>query len=178
MTSYIRLQPHQLNLRLLGYPMGLSKDTPFSPTLIFIGFIWNNTVSLTATKRMKYITAIHEWLRTTAHNHKQVQKLHGRLSHASLVIPEGSAYLISLQSMLGIFGDKPFMPCRQPCGTINKLCWWLHTLRSRPPIPIPHHPHTVDHQAFLNANTSYGLAIVIGRKWCAWRLHKHWKHNE
>jgi hypothetical protein len=22
MTSYIRLQPHQLNLRLLGYPMG------------------------------------------------------------------------------------------------------------------------------------------------------------
>ena len=148
---------------------------------IFIGFIWNlknNTVGLMAAKRSKYINVIHEWLRTTAHTLKQVQKLHGRLFHTSLVIPEGSVYLISLQSILGIFGKKPFMPCRQPRGTINELQWWLHTLSSRPPIPIPHYPHTVNHQAFSDASTSHSLAIIIGNKWCTWRLHKHWKYNE
>ena len=106
-----------------------------------------------------------------------MQKLHGRLSHTSLVIPEGSVYLTSLQSMLGIFSNKPFMPRRQPRSTIYELCWWLHTLNSKPPIPIPHHIHTTDHQAFLDASTSCGLAIVISNKWRAWRLHKHWKSN-
>ena len=164
----------------LRIPWELSKDTPFSSTPTFISFTWdleNHTVCLTMAKRVKYMNAIHDWLHTTAHDLEQVQKLHGRLSHASLVIPEGSAYLTSLQSMLGIFGNKPFMPRRQPRGTIYELCWWLHALNSKPPIPIPHHIHTTDHQAFSDASTSCGLAIVIGNKWCAWRLHKHWKSN-
>ena len=164
----------------LGIPWELSKDAPFSSTPVFIGFIWNlesNTVSLTTTKRTKYINTIHEWLCTTAHTREQVQKLHGRLSHASLVIPEGSMYLTSLQLMLGIFGSNPFMPHRQPCGAVDELCWWLHALSSRPPIPIPHHPLAIDHQAFSDASTSYGLAIIIGNRWRTWRLHKHCKQN-
>jgi hypothetical protein len=40
-----------------------------------------------------------------------------------LVIPEGSVYLTLLQSMLGIFGNNPFMPHRQPHGTIDELRW-------------------------------------------------------
>ena len=79
--------------------------------------------------------------------------------------------------MLGIFSNKPFMPCRQPRGTINELHWWLHALNSKPPIPIPHHTHSTNHQAFSDASTSHGLGIVIGNKWHAWRLHKHWKSN-
>ncbi|KAN0091429.1 hypothetical protein V8E55_004995 [Tylopilus felleus] len=170
----------------------LSKDAPFSSTPIFIGFTWdleNKTVSLTTTKQTKYIDAIHQWLRTTAHTLEQVQQLHGRLSHASLarpgpvhhyaslVIPEGSAYLTSLQSMLRIFGDKPCMPRGQPCGMVDELRWWLHALSSKPPIPIPHYPYAIDHRAFSDARTSYGLAIIIGNRWHAWRLHNHWKHN-
>jgi hypothetical protein len=164
----------------LGIPWELSKDTPFSSTPTFIGFTWdleNGTVCLTTAKRLKYMNAINDWLRTTAHDLEQVQKLHGRLSHASLVIPEGSAYLTSLQLMLGIFGNNPFMPRRQPRGTIDELHWWLHTLNSKPPIPILHYLHTTDHQAFSDASTSRSLAIVIGNKWHAWRLHKHWKSS-
>jgi hypothetical protein len=164
----------------LGIPWELSKDTPFSSTPTFIGFTWdleNGTVCLTTAKCLKYMNTINDWLRTTAHDLEQVQKLHGRLSHASLVIPEGSAYLTSLQLMLGIFGNNPFMPHRQPRGTIDELRWWLHTLNSKPPIPIPHYLHTTDHQAFSDASTSRGLAIVIGNKWRVWRLHKHWKSS-
>ena len=79
--------------------------------------------------------------------------------------------------MLGIFSKKSFMPHRQLRGTINELHWWLHAHGSRPPIPIPHHPHIVDHQAFLDASTSHSLAVIIGDKWHAWRLYKHWKNN-
>ena len=83
----------------LGIPWEPSKDTPFSSAPVFIGFVWdieNKTVTLTPAKHSKYMAAIHIWLSTMAHTLEQVQKLHGRLSHASLVIPEGSAYLTSL----------------------------------------------------------------------------------
>ena len=79
--------------------------------------------------------------------------------------------------MLGIFGKTSYMPHRQPHGTIDELHWWLHALDSKPPIPIPYHPITTDHQAFSDASTSHGLAIIIGNKWHAWRLCKHWNHN-
>ena len=164
----------------LGVLWELSKDMPFSSTPVYISFIWdleNKTVSLTPAKRLKYSNAIREWLPVSAHTLEQVQKLHRRLSHASLVIPEGSAYLTALQSMLGIFGSNPFMPCRQPRGTVSKLRWWLHTLDSKPPIPIPLYPRATDHQAFSDASTSYGLAVVIGNKWCAWKLYGRWQHD-
>ena len=79
--------------------------------------------------------------------------------------------------MLGIFGSNPFMPRRQPRGTVGELCWWLHALDSKPPIPIPLYPRATDHQAFSDASTSYGLAVVIGNKWRAWKLYGHWQRN-
>lgn len=84
----------------LGIPWEPSKDTPFSSSPIFIGFVWdieNKTVDLPPAKHAKYIAVIRVWLSTTVHTLKQVQKLHGWLSHVSLVIPEGSAYLTLLQ---------------------------------------------------------------------------------
>ena len=69
------------------------------------------------------------------------------------------------------------MPCKQPRGTVGELRWWLHALDSTPPIPIPLYPHTTDHQAFSNASTSYGLAVVIGNKWHAWKLYRCWQRD-
>ena len=164
----------------LGIPWELSKDTPFSSAPTFIGFVWdleNKTVGLTSAKHTKYTDTVHEWLCTTAHNLEQVQTLYGRLSHTTFVIPEGSTYLTSLQSMLGIFGSNLFMPCRQLQGTISELHWWLWVLSSKPPIPIPVHLHATDHQAFSDASSSCSLAIIISPKWRAWRLSRHWKNN-
>ena len=164
----------------LGILWELSKDTPFLLAPTFIGFVWdleNKTVGLTLAKHTKYTDVVHEWLHTTAPNLEQVQKLYGCLCHATFVILEGAAYLTSLQLMLGIFGSNPFMPCRQPQGTISELHWWLRALSSKPPIPIPVHLHTTDYQAFSDASSSCGLAIIIGPKWRAWRLGRHWKNN-
>ena len=104
-----------------GIPWELSKDTPFPSTPIFIGFTWNlknNTVSLNTAKRAKYINTINEWLCMTAHTLEQVQKLHRRLSHTSLVIPEGNAYLTSLQAMC----TSPLCRQCQESSATNPLC--------------------------------------------------------
>ena len=58
---------------------------------------------------------------------------------------------------------------------VSKLHWWLQALDSKPPIPIPFHPLALDLCAFSDASTSHGLAIVIGDRWRAWKLHDHWK---
>jgi len=148
----------------LGIPWEPTKDTPFSSKPIFMGFKWdleNKTVALTHGKRNKYLSAITEWFKSAKHMLEDVQKLHRHLLHASLTIPEGSAYLTSLQAMLGIFGSNPFMPRTPPHGLTADLQWWSHALTSSPPLPIPHHTHSLDLGAFSDASSGFGLAVTI-----------------
>ena len=51
--------------RILGIPWEVSKDQPFAPTTIYIGFIWNlerRTVTLSPAKTEKYLNKINDWL--------------------------------------------------------------------------------------------------------------------
>ena len=97
----------------LGIRWERSKDLPFAYTTTYTGFEWN-LKDLTANKKAKYQLAILEWANRSAHTLHDVQKLYGKLLHASLVLPAGRAYLTSLEAMLGLFGNKPFMPRRAP----------------------------------------------------------------
>ena len=104
-----------------------SKDIPFLESPTFIGLIWNltnHTVSLTESKQQKYLGAISEWECRRTHMLQDVQKLHGKLLHASLIFPHGHAYLTNLEAMLSIFGDEPFKPRMPPRGTPEDLRWW------------------------------------------------------
>ena len=52
------------------------------------------------------------------HTLEEVHKLHGKLLHASLVLPAGCAHLVHLEAMLSIFGDTPFKARTPPtCHT-------------------------------------------------------------
>jgi len=161
----------------LGIPWELSKDTPFTSRPVYLGFKWDirhKTVQLTGSKQLKYIAAIRSWLESPRHPLNDVESLHGKLSHASLVIPEGSAYLTTLQTMLGMFDTKPFMPRTQLRGTMDNLRWWLCALENPEPIPIPYFPFATDLGAFSDACTSVGIAIIIAGRWRAWRLQPGW----
>jgi hypothetical protein len=84
----------------------------------------------TQKKKEKYIAAIRrEWETQASHTLQEVQELYGKLLHASLVLPEGHTYLISLETMLAIFHDYPFMPHAAPKLTSKDLCWWKASLR-------------------------------------------------
>ncbi len=95
----------------LRVPWQLEKDYPFAHTFPFNGFQWDlesYVVSIPRAKAEKYIKAIDNWLGQRTHTLRELQKLHGKLWHASLVAISGRAYLTSLEAMFGVFSSSPF----------------------------------------------------------------------
>jgi hypothetical protein len=162
----------------LGIPWEASKDIPFGVEVPFIGLQWNletRMVLLPEAKKTKYIKAIQAWESSRTHILEETQKLHGKLLHASLVIPAGRAYLTGLERMLALFHDSPFMPRTPPRSTPSDLQWWKNRLQ-QPSItrPIPGTRRVLDLQAFSDAASETGIGIVIGDRWQAWRLQAGW----
>jgi hypothetical protein len=139
---------------------------PFRYSIPYLGFVWdlqNCSVAIPATKKEKYKNMIAEWITNTMHCLKDVQKLYGKLLHASLVVPARRAYLTNLESMLSTFNNRPFVPHHAPRGTTQDLEWWTKTL-SLPSvtraIPGPH--EIINTQAYSDASSGVGIAITIG----------------
>ena len=166
----------------LGIPWQTEKDIPFSPIFPFTGFTWDletKRVSLAPSKKDKYLLALKTWQRTRLHDLLEVQKLHGKLQHASLVVPAGRAYLTNLEAMLGIFGDAPFKPRTPPRRTPEDIAWWLRTL-SAPNVsrPVPGLHPILDLGAFSDASSGVGIAVIVGNRWRAWTLKVGWRDDQ
>ncbi|OBZ65157.1 hypothetical protein A0H81_14835 [Grifola frondosa] len=119
----------------LGIPWQHSKDIDFANEFPYTGFLWNieaQTVAIPRTKCEKYLAAIHEWQASRTHTLQQVQRLYGKLLHASLVVRAGRAYLTNLEAMLSIFHDRPFLPRTPPSSTPADLQWWQKPSRNPP----------------------------------------------
>ncbi|CDO73030.1 hypothetical protein BN946_scf185007.g84 [Trametes cinnabarina] len=166
----------------LGIPWQPEKDHPFSAEFPFTGFLWNldgtRSVSIPRAKADKYIAAIDVWLQKPTHDLKEVQQLHGKLWHASLVVQHGRAFLVNLEAMLGIFHDRPFVPRTPPRHTAADLKWWrttlsLATLSRQLPSPCA----VWDPLAYSDASSGVGIAVVIRDHWRAWRLLPGWKSD-
>jgi hypothetical protein len=165
----------------LGIPWEPSKTIPFGSQFPYLGFLWNiltRTVSILPTKQLKYKEAIQEWRFQPTHMLEEVRKLYGKLLHTCLVIPAGRAYLTSLETMLGSFGDRPFTPHHAPRETAADLDWWFQTLSS-PNLTrsIPGPRQVADCGAFSDASSGVGIGIVIQGKWRAWRLIPGWNQE-
>ena len=163
----------------LGIPWEASKDIPFNCVVPFIGFTWdlgNKTVSLPEAKKEKYLQAISEWRQRTAHTLDETQKLFGKLLYAYFIIPQGRAYLIHLEKMIGTFHDRPFTPHRPPKNLAEDLVWWTKSL-SQPSLvrEIPGGRQIIDVQGYSDASSAVGIGVVIGNRWRAWRLLPGWK---
>lgn len=163
----------------LGIVWEIQKDQPFATSTICIGFHWdvmNLVVSLSVSKVSKYLLAIHNWRRRQTHVLQDVRELYGKLLHTCEVVKHGRAYLTSLESMMGICSDKPYLPHRPIKDVEIDLLWWSELLQNGaaarpilPPIPFS------DPLAYSDASSTIGIAIVIGRRWRAWRLIPGWQ---
>jgi hypothetical protein len=165
--------------RLLGIPWEPSKDTAFAYEALFLGLLWGIpklSVELSPAKKGKYLAAIVEWCSCTTHVLLDVQRLYGKLLHASLVIRMGRAYLTSLETMLGICHSCPFVPHHPVRHLHDDLNWWCSKLAEpfvRKTISQPRTP--VDIRAFSDASSTVGIAIVINGYWRAWTLRPGWQ---
>ena len=122
----------------LGILLESSKTIPFSDVIPFLGFWWSlsrGMVEIPEEKKGKYKGAIEDWLSHTSHTLNNIQKLYGKLLHASLMVPVGHAYLTGLETMLGTFTANPFAS-HHPSKDINALL--LHiTSQARKIQPMP-----------------------------------------
>lgn len=165
----------------LGIPWQRSKDQPFGTSFTYLGFLWdldNKQVSLTEHKQAKYCRAIEDWNRSARHTLEQTEKLHGKLLHATHIIPKGRAYLSGLERLMVTQRDKPHAALKPPRGTSFELDWWLHILSAPSPLrPIPAPVQVIDVDAFSDASSGTGLAVLVGQKWKAWRLLPGWQSD-
>ena len=163
----------------LGIQWEPSKAIPFGPEIPYLGLLWDlraRTVCLLEKKRTKYLAAITKWEESRTHNLLETQQLYGKLLHASLVIPPGRAYLTNMETMLGSFHSRPFLPRTPPRDTQSDLEWWKCRLgQPNPPRPIPVPRPLVDFEAYSDASSGVGIAITVGARWRAWRLAPGWK---
>jgi hypothetical protein len=97
---------------LLGIPWESTKTIPFWHSFPYLGFSWDlqaHMVTIPPTKKEKYSDAIAKQAVSPTHTLEDVQKLYGKLLHASLVVPAGRAYLTNLESMLSTFNNHPLI---------------------------------------------------------------------
>lgn len=165
----------------LGIPWEKYKDQPFASHFTYLGFLWdldNKLVSLTEHKQAKYCQAIREWNQATKHTLEETEKLHGKLLHATHIIPKGRAYLVGLERLMATQRDRPHIPLTPPRGTSFELEWWLLSLSSPSPLrPIPAPTPVIDVNAFSDASSGTGIAFLVGQKWKAWRLLPGWQSD-
>src|SRR5277367_4917932 len=166
----------------LGIPWEPSKTIPFSYVVPYLGFEWDlsqRTVAIPERKKTKYKAAIEDWLLRPTHALDEAQKLYGKLLHACLVLPSGRAYLTCLEGLMASFSSNPFVPHHAPRHTSSDLSWWLNELSS-PTVshPIPGPAIVTDRAAFSDASLGFGIGIVIGDRWRAWRLVPGWQTVE
>ena len=159
-------------LSLLGIKWQSTKTIPFGEEVPYLGFHWNlcaQMVHLPDEKKAKYLVAIVEWKEKRMHNLLETQRLHRKLQHAALVIPAGRAYLTNMVAMLTSFNNSPFLPHTPLQGTPDDLAWWQCQLRrTNISIPIPRPCPLVEHRAFSDASSGFGVAITVGVQWRAW----------
>jgi len=158
-------------------------DNPFAFITTFIGLRWdipNKLVSLPEPKRKKFYERVRQFLdRFDGHPCQllDVQKIHGSLCHVAFVYVEGRSHLPSLSNFAAKFPHNNEYATRFPPDSVTTdLKWWLSTL-SIPNVNRQLRPRgtTQDLRIFVDASTSWGIGIILGDEWAAFRLSATWK---
>lgn len=77
--------------------------------------------------------------------------------------------------MLRVCHAHPFLPHRPAKGLVKDLKWWTDVLQNsfiscRIPAPVT----LFDPEAYSDASSGVGIAIIIGEQWRAWKLYPGW----
>ncbi|PPQ93032.1 hypothetical protein CVT25_006206 [Psilocybe cyanescens] len=148
----------------------------------FIGLLWDLskcTVSLLEHKHVKFLSCIQSFI-TNFSGHRcllrDVEKIHSSLCYISFVYPLGRSHLTSLSNFATTFKSDEYIHHYPLPSVLSDLRWWATTLSEIGIVHklIPRGP-AVNLGIFLDASTSWGIGVVIGGKWAAFKLAPNWK---
>ncbi|KAB5590210.1 Reverse transcriptase (RNA-dependent DNA polymerase) domain-containing protein [Ceratobasidium theobromae] len=164
----------------LGWPWKSSKTCPFADTFTFLGFRWSipdRTVDIPLAKRQKYVARLHAWVDAGRSTLADTQQLTGTLIHCTHVIPDGRAWLAGLFRFCATFPHafhKRFIVHTIPQYARDDANWWLHRLRSECQLYLRSLPPSFPTPFYMDASTSFGIAVTSPTNWMAWRLLHPW----
>jgi hypothetical protein len=164
----------------LGVLTNEKKCSDFSAEQKFIGFIWNGmfqTVRLPTEKleqRKDQISVFLEYGRKFSFN--DVEILTGRLNHVSYMLPQLRCYLRSLYRWLSDWFD---LQARRytPEDVIEDLERWLNVLNNFNHTRLIQSSKAVDIGWVGDASTSFGVGVIIGKKWAQLKIVKQRNGN-
>ena len=103
----------------------------------------------------------------------EVASVQGTIQHLTFVCRAGHLFLPPLSAFLANFPND-YVSHHVPCCVLTSLSWWLNLLR-HPPIRrslslLP----LLDKDIWVDASSSWGIALVVNHRWAAWRLVSGW----
>jgi hypothetical protein len=157
--------------------------TSFDNQTRFIGFDWDlplRRVRLPEFKRAKYharVSAARLKARTGVQvSLHELEEIHGMLVHIAFIFEEGNSHLPAFSNLFAGYRDDPYVRRKYSSAAVCALDWWNARLADksayrqlRPLGPLQ------DLGLFVDASTSWGIGIVIGRLWYSFRLAPDWK---
>lgn len=165
----------------LGVITNAKKCFEFSYEQKFIGFVWDGfhkTVRLPEQKLADRLAQIEECLTTgLKFSRDQVEVLTGRLTHVSYILPQLRCYLNSLyrwiHSWVHLFARRLL-----PEDVRDDLLFWKSTLGSFKNMRLIASAEPKEIGWVGDASTSFGIAVLVGKRWSQLRLKKGWEESD
>lgn len=161
----------------LGVITNKTKCSDFKYEQKFIGFIWNGvekTVRLPEKKLEERRQQVLEFLNGSQFSFDQVEVLAGRLTHVSYILPQLKCYLNSVHRWKAAW-RKRFAKQILPEDVREDLEYWSRSLGSFKNHRLIPAVEPKEVKWVGDASTSFGVAVVIGEKWCQYRLKEGWQ---
>lgn len=100
------------------------------------------------------------------------------MCYISFVFLEGRSFLSNLSNFACTFRGNSFITRRPPPSVLSDLRWWQRTLCStsfvRPLTPLV---DSLGVDIFVDASTSWGIGLLIGSRWMAFKLLPGWSNS-
>ena len=166
-------------LEFLGFRIVYAKVKEFADTCTYNGFWWDissKRVGLPDKKHTKYLEQVSAALAPGARlSLRDTQKLQGCLVHICFIFLEGRPRLPSLHHFVCSFDHRNRFSRRfPPPMMLSDLKWWYAALS------LPSFSHSlrvcplIDPDIWVDASTSWGVALVVGAEFQAWQLRPGW----
>ncbi|KNE91345.1 hypothetical protein PSTG_15274 [Puccinia striiformis f. sp. tritici PST-78] len=157
----------------LGVITNNTKCSAFKEEQKFIGFVWNGiekTVKLPEGKLEQRLAQIEVFLDVRKKfSYEEVEILAGRLNHVAYLLPHLQCHLNSLYRWLMSW---MFRRAKQwtPMDVLLDLEMWKLSLTNFEPTRIINWGPPTDIQWVGDASTSFGIGILVGKKWAQFKL--------
>ena len=159
-------------MKILGIPTRLDKCTPPATQAKILGWIYDTIlrcVMLPNNKRLELIELIRRLLKSRRSDKKSLERLIGKLQHASQIVFPGKAFVRHLEALLYLPGFRYNKPINLTEFVCEDLKWWLNILEKEENVRTSFDlllklPSDGDFAIYTDASSKLGVGGHMGNR--------------